>query len=65
MTIDEAIRLLQDVVFAKYDIEDADIIGLNKAKKLGIEALKRVKEYRSIILCEYGVLLPSETKEVR
>ena len=60
MKIEEAIRLLQK------DLDDpgcVDIMDLNKAQELGIEALK----WRQLMELDYGSwcgpLLPGETKE--
>ncbi|MBA7581907.1 hypothetical protein ES708_23821 [subsurface metagenome] len=60
MTIDEAIRLLQK------DLDDSgsvDIMDLNEAQQLGIEALKRLKVNRVKYAFPHSMLLPGETKD--
>lgn len=60
MTLQEAIKLL------KQDLDDpgsVDILDLNKAQELGIEALKEIKAARAYSLNWVNDLLPSETKE--
>lgn len=60
MRIDEAIKSLQK------DIDDpgsVDIIDVNEAEKLGIEALKLEKWRRGTIPSPVVILLPGETKE--
>lgn len=60
MTIEKAIELLQQ------DLNDPGSVGimdLNDAKKLGIEALKRLQELRKMKYVTYFNPLPGETKE--
>ena len=60
MKINEAIKLLQK------DIDDpgsVDIIDVNRAEQLGIEALKRLKISRDPSGVPSFTLLPGETEE--
>ena len=62
MKIDKAIELLQ------LDIDDpgsVDLMDVNKAEQLGIEALKAVKRIVSTLPAWKGFTLPSQTKEER
>jgi hypothetical protein len=59
MTIDEAIRIIQENA-AWLDIESSK--GLFQALQLGIEALKAVKELRTDGCYKCPGLLPGETK---
>jgi hypothetical protein len=62
MTIEEAIQALEGAIHhptALYEPVLAD------AEKLGIEALKRVKELRDIHSMSSGIPLPGETEEVK
>ena len=60
MTIDEAIKILRDPEPANhiYTVQE-----LSDAMKLGIEALKRIKNERDIQGGLYNYELPGETKE--
>ena len=60
MTIDEVIKLLTRWQDGK-DITSFD--DVNRAVKLGIEALKREKLMRIAVPLAKGELLPGETKE--
>jgi hypothetical protein len=60
MTIDEAIRILED------NVKDADwegAVSSSAAFKLGIEALKSVQRSRQPGFREVRPLLPGETEE--
>jgi hypothetical protein len=60
MTIDEAIRILN------LDIESGcstPPANLDEAEGLGIEALKRIKDYRQRSSVRMTPLLPGETEE--
>jgi len=60
MTIETAIKLL------KQDLDDpgsVDIMDLNKAQALGIEALKYYPETRPSARTSFCPLLPGETKD--
>ena len=60
MTIDEAIRIIQENA-AWLDIESSK--GYFQALQLGIEALKRIKYQREIWMPTAIALLPGETEE--
>ena len=62
MTITEAKKLLRQ------DIDDpgsVDIMDINKAEQLGIEALEVVQKVVSTLPAWKGFTLPSQTKEER
>jgi hypothetical protein len=61
MTIDEAIKQLNKVsdVWSR-DVDDTE---KNEALQLGIEALKRERQYRNEGRSGAGFLLPSATEE--
>ena len=60
MTIDEAIKLLEKDIAAMGRFSTIDCA---EALKLGIEALKRIKNERDIQGGLYNYELPGETKE--
>jgi len=60
MTVDEAIRDLQDRIDGEFCIKDVDNCD---DMKLGIEALKLVKVVRDSPYCPIHLDLPGETKE--
>jgi hypothetical protein len=61
MTIDEAIKFLEDDVYVLLLTESPDFMD---ALKLGIEALKREKHRRDTETYVKHPLLPGETEEV-
>jgi len=60
MIIDEAIKLIQEDIDGNYYEQDSP---LEKAVKLGIEALKRIQMNRIWPEVYHGGLLPGETEE--
>ena len=60
MTIDEAIKTLEDILT---NVEPGDPPEEHDAIKLGIEALKEVKHARSISFGVVNLKLPGETKD--
>lgn len=59
MTIDEAMRILDDIVeCGEYEGDPYD----SAAVKLGIEALKQVKYLREIYILHQNEFLPGETE---
>jgi len=59
MKLDEAIELLQK------DLDDpgcVDIMDLNKAQELGVEALRQIQKGRVGGFPYFNLLLPGETK---
>ena len=60
MTIDEAIKRLQNELNHGFRCGYED---LDKAQRLGIEALKRLQEQRSRTIIDEDDLLPGETEE--
>lgn len=60
MKIDEAIRILR---LSKGDLAYETQKEVSQAKKLGIEALKVIKEYHDYFIREGVVPLPGETEE--
>ena len=60
MSIDEAIKILTFMGTAEFEGNTEDILA---ARKLGIEALKRVKTYKESPLCDDYQLLPGETEK--
>jgi len=60
MTMEEAIKILNDHAYKKMKVFDED---LEKAEMLGIEALKRLHVLRLISTNEANHLLPGETEE--
>lgn len=59
MTIDEATAILEDILTF---VRPGDPPEEHESIKLGIEALKRVKECRPNTLLNAGKLLPGETE---
>ena len=62
MTIDKAIKILQTTQYLCGATESQQF---GDAIKLGIEALKRLKEVRERGYNLFGHLLPGETEEVK
>ncbi len=60
MTLDESIKLLEKYRHDHHSYP-TDIMG--KAEQLGIEALKRIKDYRKRSSTFATPLLPGETEE--
>ncbi|MBA7565545.1 hypothetical protein ES708_07230 [subsurface metagenome] len=60
MTVDEAIRILNLDIESASSTPPAD---LDEAEKLGIEALKQIKQIRAYAKELYLPLLPGETGE--
>ena len=60
MTIDKAIGILRQTYTPS---SDPVLMDYNDALKLGIEALKKWKEYRASDQSWWGNLLPGETEE--
>ena len=60
MRIDEAIENLQDLLHPEGDEVYPEVAN---AVKLGIEALKRTREYRTYEILDAQELLPGETKD--
>lgn len=60
MTIDEAVKSSQEAtVYLGIHHQDR----LAKAVQLGIEALKRLRNHRTVDFCSADILLPGETKD--
>jgi len=59
MTIDEAIKIQEDYLENPYSVQPELV---KYAIKLGIEALKRIRENRHYALPQIPRLLPGETK---
>jgi hypothetical protein len=60
ISLDEAIKLLQKYID---DPGSVDILDLNKAEALGIEALKRLQFIRKYAKTSNWIRLPGETEE--
>ena len=60
ITIDEAIKVLEQYR-QEHHSYPTDIVG--KAEQLGVEALKRIKDYRKRSSTFATPLLPGETEE--
>ena len=60
MTIDEAIRVNQELLDGEYDHRDAT---MENALQLGIEALKDIAHCRTLGILDAEHYLPGETKE--
>ena len=60
MTIDQAIEELDKQLGPKYSTSGSP---WHNAMKLGIEALKFIKEHRIEWHCDYPLKLPGETKD--
>jgi len=60
MTIDEAIEILQRDIDEHYCLEGKSV---DEAHRLGIEALKTIKEMRHYPFPDGIIKLPSETEE--
>lgn len=62
MTIDEAISILENMIWAEdYEKDSVE----TKAIQLSVEALKRIKKRNTITHTELSSLLPGETEEVK
>ena len=60
MTIDEAIKQLESFhSWFALDFSNKDL----EAQKLGIEALKRIEDWRRALVCNPDLLLPGETED--
>lgn len=60
MTIDKAIQVLNYLISISSHMPNPDH---RDAIKLGIEALKRIKQQRALEACERSYLLPGETRD--